>query len=170
MKKSQLSRSTGWRRRVLATGFGLGAALAVAAVAWACTLRVGTLIVCSNPPFASTVVPSTSNTCSRVTGTGGQAGMARVDPSGSHLAVAAVGFMADDYTITFRHPGSTSGCHRASATVIQLAEVGTGKTLFAGPDFATVVQSPASSTGTALVCVQDDPNVVTGNQVTLAVI
>jgi hypothetical protein len=161
-----------------------GVLLVAVSVAFACTLHIGTLTFCSPP--TSTGSYSTSTQCSKITGSGtAQTGLAKVKKDGSStVSVKVSGFYAKNYSINFRIPGSTSNCHRGATATGQVRSLlgfnSLGKpNTAAGPAFAVgigtspypVVQTPATlSTGSAQICVQDEPNVVDGNMLNVSVI
>lgn len=145
-------------------------------VAWACTQRVGTLLVCRPP--ASTYV--SSGQCGKISGTSTQTGGPTVfRAGGTRFSVKATNFYSKKYNVTFRNVGSTSNCHRAatgvtvlsSATPTIAGSAASGKVDFLGPSFQAEFLSPAqTTTGQAKVCVQDMPDVVTGQVINLTVI
>lgn len=185
MTASTPMKNTG-RRRCLLIGMSIPGALLVAgSVAWACTLHIGTLTVCS-PPTAGGSYASSSQ-CSKISGSGtAQTGLARVSKSGSSkISVKVSGFYSKTYSVTFRVPGSTANCHRfgsstntAVRSLLGYTAAGQPKTV-SGPAFVvgdgtgafpTVFAPATSSTGQAQVCIQDEPNVVDGNMLNVSVI
>ena len=183
MKTSTLMHSA--RGRILAAVLAIGGLLVPAALAWACTYHIGTLTVCSPP--TSTGSYSTSTQCSKISGSGtAQTGLAKVRKDGSaSISVKVTGFYNKNYSLTFRVPGSTANCHRfgsSSSTTVRslLGYDGLGKpNTVAGPSFVVgngagpypTVRTPSTtSTGSAQVCVQDEPNVVDGNMLNVSVI
>ncbi len=166
----ELARSSstrGWRRRTTVAGAVTAAGMMLlSAAAWACTQRVGTLLVCAPP--SQTYVAG----CGKVTGTS-QNGTPSFSVSGSKFSVKATNFKSKYYQVTFRPVNSTNDCHRSNAnnpdTVILTALDGTRK--FLGPNFFKKFKSPVqSATGLAKVCAQDVPDVVTGQVMDVAVI
>lgn len=157
----------GWRRRAGVAGATTAAGvMLLGAVAWACTQRVGTMLVCAPP--SQTYVAG----CGKVTGTS-QNGTPSFSMNGTRFSVKAVNFKSKNYRVTFRKVNSTQDCHRANAanpdTVIMTATDGTSK--FMGPNFYKKFDSPVqSATGLAKVCSQDVPDVVTGQVMDVAVI
>lgn len=171
-----------YRRRSL-TGTGLVAlVLAVAAGAWACTLQVGTLKVCSPVPIGDVA----GGKCASKTGNGSQVG-GTASSKGSAMSITASNMNATNYSILFSNPAAVLGgsnCHLASASGVTSVigyNSGQPKTI-AGPNFSvgthvsTVTGGPGvfipsnSGTGTAKLCVQDEPNRVTGNQILMTII
>jgi hypothetical protein len=166
-----LSTTNKWKRRAT-TGVGLGAAALVlfAAAAFACTQRVGTFTVCE-PPSTTYVAAS----CAKITGTtqSGKVGGANGVSSGNTFSARAVNFKSKLYQVTFRDAGSNADCHRplTNATSHTLADIATGATKFAGPNFyKTFVVPTQTTTGAARVCTQDVPDVVTGQLIDLTVL
>ncbi|MGH9178686.1 MAG: hypothetical protein ACRD0N_09060 [Acidimicrobiales bacterium] len=156
----------------MTTGVGLGAGVLVlfAAAAFACTQRVGTFTVCEPP---STVYSSA--TCAKVTGTtqSGKVGGTNGVSSGNTFSGRATNFKSKLYQVTFRDAGSTQDCHRplTNAATHSLADIATGATKFAGPNFyKTFVVPTQTTTGAARVCTQDVPDVVTGQVIDLTVL
>lgn len=160
-----------WKRRaVVGVGAAAAALLSFEAAAWACTQRVGTFTVCEPP---STVYVST--TCAKITGTtqSGKVGGANGVSSGNAFSARAVNFKAKLYSVSFRDAGSTADCHRplTNPSSHLLADTATGATKFAGPSFyKTFVVPTQTATGSARVCVNDVPDVVTGQVIDLTVI
>lgn len=188
MKKVRGKRRPPGRRRWL-TGSGLVAAvLAVAAVAWACTQQVGTLKVCAPIPTADL----SGGDCTQKTGNGSQAGGIQASV-GDAMSVTATNMNATGYSILFSTPTAVAtgvNCHLASGSGVKSLignnPGGTPRTLL-GPNFQAgtrvaqaigqatpsmypSVKVPASNTGTAKICVQDEPSRVTGNQIVMAII
>ena len=163
--------TTRWKRRV-STGVGLGAAVLVlfAAAAFACTQRVGTFTVCEPP---STIYNSTS--CAKITGTtqSGKVGGVNGVSSGNAFSARAANFKSKLYQVTFRDAGSNQDCHRPLTNVSthSLADIATGATKFAGPNWYKTFTVPTqTTTGAARVCTQDVPDVVTGQVIDLTVL
>ncbi|MGH2705670.1 MAG: hypothetical protein ACRDJ4_11415 [Actinomycetota bacterium] len=170
MKTSVLWRSHGWRRRVLLTGFGAGAAMLLfGAIAWACTQRVGTLLVC-RPPAKKFV---SSSQCGKVTGTTQKGSPSVTSGSGSQLFSAkASSFQSTVYTVNFLKPGASgTDCHRTTGGATKLTST-TGKSSFNGPGFYAEFdksQLGALSLGQAKICAQD-PQVIVGQVIVLSVV
>ena len=171
MKDSRRFGLTGWRRRVLVVGgAGVAASLMLGAVAFACTQRVGTLLVCRPP--AKTYV--TSAQCGKITGTT-QTGTPSMPQAGALFSAKASSFKSTIYNVTWRKPNSTASCHSASADTIVLKSTG-GKTTFKGPGFYAEfapADNPAlvsSTLGQAKVCSQDMPDIIVGQIINVAVI
>lgn len=165
MEDPQEKTTTARRRRRLVIGAAAAAAfLAMGSVAWACTQRVGTLLVCRPP--ASTYVSAAQ--CGKVTSSV-QTGSPTVYRSGSTISVTATNFYAKRYAITFRKPGSTDSCHRPGPNTLQLPDA---STLFLGPSFSTTVVTPSTgtATGQAKVCAEDIPDIITGQIINMTVI
>ncbi len=163
MDNAKLTRR--WRRRLLAAGAVGSAGLLLAATAWACTLRTGTLKACD---------PGTDD-CTSITGNGGQSETITVSATGDSLDVTAKDFLPNvSYTITWAKPGAPGNCHRASTD----GQTSTLASNLNGPSFSVTVSTPSSGTGTARMCAQDfnatgdatDNLVVTGNVLTIGVI
>ena len=157
-------------------GFAAGGVLILASVAWACVLKQGSLLVCQ-PPSQTYV---NGGRCSTATGTGGQAGSARFTKAGSLVSVKARNMTTMPHSILFRVPGSNSSCTshdgdlRDDPNVKSLLGVvdstGEPRTV-RGPRFFRRVTTPAVlSTGRAIVCVQDEPEHVTNQEVKVVVI
>ena len=164
--------TTVWRRRaVVGAGAAAAALLTFEAAAWACTQRVGTFTVCEPP---STVYVAT--TCAKITGTtqSGKVGGANGVSSGNTFSARAVNFRSKLYSVSFRDAGfPTQDCHRPLTNPAShlLADTATGATKFAGPAFyKTFVVPTQTATGSARVCVNDVPDVVTGQVIDLTVI
>ncbi|MGH3369584.1 MAG: hypothetical protein ACRDPR_06255 [Nocardioidaceae bacterium] len=158
-----------WKKRA-STGVALGAAGLVlfAAVAFACTQRVGTFTVCEPP---STVYNSAS--CAKITGTtqSGKVGGVNGVSSGNTFSGRASSFKSKLYQVTFRNAGTTADCHRVNANTTILADVATGATKFAGPSwYKTFVVPTQTATGSARICTQDVPDVVTGQIIDVTVL
>lgn len=158
-----------WKKR---TAVGAGAAavalLSFEAAAWACTQRTGIFTVCEPP---STTYTSAS--CAKITGTtqSGKVGGADGVSSGNLFSARAANFKYKAYSVTFRNAGSTADCHRVTANTTILADAESGATKFMGPSFyKTFVVPTQTTTGAARVCVQDVPDVVTGQVIDLTVI
>lgn len=155
---------------MLGSAVTFAATMSFAAVAWACTQRVGTLTVCE--PASSTYVPAT---CAKITGTTqtGTIGGANGVSSGNTFSARATNFKYKLYQVTFRDAGSTADCHRplTNPSTHALADVATGATSFAGPNFfKTFVVPTQTATGAARICAQDVPDVVTGQVLDLTVL
>lgn len=182
-----VGRSTVLNRRRTAIGAGLFAGgLMAASAAWACTLLVGTFTVCS-PPSASFV---SGTVCSQRTSVSGQVGLAGVSKNGSAISVTGTAFSTPGdpgigtlYSITFQRPGSGGSCHAHNPDGGVTSLLGTntsgGPNTVAGPNFSVGlgtgpypnVSTPSGlSTGTATVCVQDEPDRVDGNFVRVTVV
>ena len=130
--------------------------------------RLGTFTVCE-PPSTTFV----STTCARITGTTqtGRVGGANGVSSGNLFSVQATNFKAKLYQVTFRDAGSSADCHRASANTHVLADVATGATTFRGPSFyKTFVVPTQTTTGRGRICVQDMPDVVSGQAIDVVVL
>lgn len=164
------------RHRPVVVGAAAVAAgvLILGSAAWACTQRVGTLLVCRPP--ASTYVSAAQ--CGKITSTA-QTGSPSTYRSGSQISVKATSFYNKPYQVTFRNPGSGASCFIPSATVSVLTSVSptlagsaaAGLTSFQGPTFQAEFRTPAlSSTGQARVCSQDVPDRVTGQIINFTVI
>jgi hypothetical protein len=164
------------RKRTIVVGTAAAAAavLILGSAAWACTQRVGTLLVCRPP--ASTYVNSAQ--CGKITSTA-QTGSPSTYRAGSQISVKATSFYTKPYQVTFRVPGSGASCFIPSATVSVLTSVSPtlagsargGQTSFMGPSFQAEFRTPAvSSTGQARVCSQDVPDRVTGQIINFTVI
>jgi hypothetical protein len=183
-KEEEMKRKMGRRRRLL-TGAGLTAGvLAVAAVAWACTVQIGTLTVCAPIPVP-TYVEGRCAKKANTNGTGSQVGSISVSKTGSAMSVMGERFVAGDrYSIEFASPRAVLNglnCHadNPSGGVTSLLGYAPGSTqpnTVLGPAWAVGATSPnvttglTPHTGTAKVCVQDYPNRVNGTQVVLAVV
>jgi hypothetical protein len=160
-----------WKKRtVVGAGAAAVALLSFEAAAWACTQRVGTFTVCE-PPSTTYV----STTCAKITGTtqSGRVGGANGVSSGNTFSARAVNFKAKLYSVSFRDAGSTADCHRplTNPTSHLLKDVATQKDKFAGPSFyKTFVVPTQTATGSARVCVNDVPDVVTGQVIDLTVL
>ena len=168
-------RPTRHRTVVVGTAAAAAAVLLLGSAAWACTQRVGTLLVCRPP--ASTYVSSAQ--CGKITSTA-QTGAPSVYKSGSKISVKATSFYNKPYQVTFRRPGSGASCFiptadqvfvLTSVTPSLAGSAAGGLTSFQGPTFQAEFQTPAvASTGQARVCSQDVPDRVTGQIVNFAVI
>ncbi|MGH2772220.1 MAG: hypothetical protein ACRDIU_03665 [Actinomycetota bacterium] len=171
-----------WRRRSLSTSGVVAGILAVAAVGWACTLQVGTFKVCGPIPIADLV----GGACTSKTGSGSQAGSISVS-AGDPISITATGMNSSAYSVLYTDPANTatSNCHLASATGVTSLlgyNAGGSPNTLTGPDFSagthlgTLLGGPSvnvpsgSSSGTAKVCTQDEPNRVTGNQVSFTIL
>lgn len=181
-----VGRSTKLNRRRTVVGAGLFAGgLMAASAAWACTLLIGTFTVCS-APSASFV---NGTVCSQRTAVAGQVGLASVAKTGSAISVVGTAFSTPGdpgigtlYSITFQRPGGTGSCHAHNpdnGVTSLLGTTGTAPNTVAGPNFAVGlgagpypnVSTPSvTSTGTATVCVQDEPDRVDGNFVRVTVV
>jgi hypothetical protein len=163
-------RSGGWRRRALVAAAGAaGGFLLFGSIAWACTQRVGTMLVCAPP--SQTYVSSTQ--CGKVSGTT-QTGKPKVlKAGGTKFSVKASNFYSKKYNVTFRNAGSTQSCHRDTSTTdaVTVLKSTSGATSFMGPNFyAEFNKYPVQSTiGEAKVCAQDMPDVVTGQVINVTV-
>lgn len=162
------------RRLAIGTAGVAAGLLLFGSVAWACTQRVGTLLVCRPP--ASTYVSSAQ--CGKITSTV-QTGSPTAYKAGSQFSVKGTNFYAKNYRVTFRNPGSTSSCHVPGGAVSVLTSVTpkiadslpAGTTQLTGPSFQAEYKSPAlATTGQAKVCVQDVPDRVTGQIINMSVI
>lgn len=169
--------TTRWRRNSVVglAGVAVGVMLLTSA-AWACTQRVGTLLVCRPP--ASSYVNGTQ--CGKVSGTT-QTGSPSLFKAGSRISVKATNFYAKNYGVTFRSPQFPStSCHRTatgvtvmtSATPTLAGSAAAGSTAFMGPSFQAEFITPNTGTftGQAKVCAQDMPDVVTGQIINVTVI
>ena len=175
MNVSRIGRAPAVRRRVVLGTAGAAVCFFVlGSVAWACTQRVGTMLVCRPP--ASTYVSGTR--CGRVTSTT-QTGSPTVYKAGSNFSVKATNFYAKRYQVTFRNAGSTASCHNVSSATQILTSVTptlsgsapAGQNSFVGPSFQAEFKSPAqTATGQAKVCTEDVPDVITGQVINLTVI
>ena len=162
-----------WKKRtVVGAGAAAVALLSFEAAAWACTQRVGTFTVCEPP---SDIYVSAN--CAKITGTtqSGKVGGANGVSSGNLFSARAVNFKTKLYSVTFRNAGSGADCHRVNSTTAVLPEIlpdgRTGATKFMGPSFFKNFRVPAqTTTGAARVCVQDVPDVVTGQVIDLTVL
>lgn len=180
-------------RRRFATGTVLTAGLlAVAAVAWACTVQIGTLTVCSPVPLTTFV----QGACARkvnTNGTGSQAGSIMVSKSGSKMSVLGSNFISGHaYSVLYNSPRAVAlgaNCHQHGTAGVtdlldfnKVGDPGTPWTVN-GPSWnlgvlpkshglntPNVTQQPAPHTGTGKLCVQDEPDRVNGNQIVFAVI
>ena len=168
MTRSRLFRGSG-RRRVLATGFAGGVAIVMlAATAYACTQRVGTLLVCRPP--ASTY----SSGCGQITGTT-QTGSPTMPQAGARFSAKATNFQRTAYNVTWRKPGAGDSCHSASANTVVLKST-KNKTSFLGPTFYAEFDPSANpvlvstATGQAKVCTQDMPDIIVGQIINVTVI
>lgn len=182
-----VGRSTKLNRRRTVVGAGLFAGgLMAASAAWACTLLIGTFTVCS-APSASFV---NGTVCSQRTAVAGQVGLASVSSGGSAISVVGTAFSTPGdpglgtlYSITFQRPGGSGSCHAHNPDGGVTSLLGTngsgGPNTVAGPNFAVglgagsypSVSTPSGlSTGTATVCVQDEPERVDGNFVRVTVV
>lgn len=173
-ERSSMDRPTRTRRRagrrLLVAGTGVAAAaLLVTAAAWACTLRDGSTLKVFNLtkyPSATcgTAGSPTGSACSKAIGNGAQTGLATVDTAGDDvLSIAGNGFTDAtgdiNYSITWRHPGSTGNCHRTNpdGSIVQMgasATVTSSGTLdVTRSAIQTSTRTP--STGLVRICVQD---------------
>ena len=162
------------RTAVVGTAAAAAAVLILGSAAWACTQRVGTLLVCRPP--ASTYVSAAQ--CGKITSTA-QTGSPTAYKNGSQISVKATSFYNKPYQVTFRNPGSTASCFIPGTTVSVLTSVSptlagsapAGQTSFQGPTFQAEFRTPAvTSTGQARVCSQDVPDRVTGQIINFTVI
>ena len=162
-----------WGRRATVGGAVAVAGLVMfAAVAFACTQRIGTFTICK--PASKTYAAST---CTKITGTT-QAGNLGItldngddSSTASVFSAKAINFKTKPYQVTFRLPNSTADCHRVNAgTVILTATDGTNQ--FMGPKFFKRFVTPAlgGAEGPARICTQDVPDVVTGQVLNVTVI
>lgn len=171
MRNSLLLGGSGWRRRLVTIGaFGAAASVLFGAVAFACTQRVGTLLVCRPP--AKTFVNSTQ--CGKITGTT-QTGTPSMPQAGALFSAKAADFKSTIYNVTWRKPNATDSCHSAGPNTVVLTSTG-GKSTFKGPSFYAEF-SPAnnpvlvsSTLGQAKVCSQDMPDIIVGQIINVAVI
>jgi len=164
-----------WRRTVVGGATAAAAVVLFASVAWACTQRVGTLVVCDGATLSYVYGPG----CAKITGTS-QAGAVgdgvNYPKLGDEIAVKAKNFKSKPYSVTFRQAGSTSDCHRptvGSGTTLLTATAGTGGgTKFMGPIFKKhfVIPAVGNTTGAAKICAQDVPDVVTGQVIDFTLI
>lgn len=161
------------RRAAVVTALG-AAVFAIGSVAWACTLQIGTLTVC-NPPSAVYV----NGQCAQKTGSGGQVGLVKINTASTKISVMGQNFNNAPYSVLLRQPGSTASCHNHLGTgvhsLLGYNPNGTPKTVPGWTGnlklFVVTPDTPTlGATGGALLCVQDEPGRVTGNQVTVAVI
>jgi hypothetical protein len=160
----KITTSVGTKRRLLYGAVGVVASVMIlGSTAWACTQRVGTLVVCRPP--ASTYIASQ---CGKVTSMT-QTGAPTVYATGSSISVRATNFYTKRYAITFRMPGSSASCHFVGPTTVRLPDAAT---TFLGPTFNAVVTTPPTGTtlGQAKVCAEDVPDVITGQVINLTVI
>ena len=165
------------RHRTIVVGTAAAAAsvLILGSAAWACTQRVGTLLVCRPP--ASTYLSAAQ--CGKITSTA-QTGSPSLYKGGSKISVKASSFYNKPYGVTFRRPGSGASCFiptdghvfvLTSATPSLAGSAPAGQTSFMGPSFQAEFQTPAvTSTGQARVCSQDIPDRVTGQIINFTVI
>ena len=165
------------RRRTLVVGTAAAAAavLILGSAAWACTQRVGTLLVCRPP--ASTYTSAAQ--CGKIT-SNAQTGAPSVHRSGSQISVKATSFYQKPYQVTFRVPGSNASCFIPTGTAVTVLTSVTptlagsapaNQTSFMGPSFQAEFRTPAvASTGQARVCSEDVPDRVTGQIVLFTVI
>lgn len=159
-KEANIRWDRGRKRRLLSCVGATAALLILASVAYACILPSGSLLVCQ--PASRTYV--NGKQCSRISGSGSQAGMARVGNEGSGISVKASNFSRRPHTIHFRIPGSRAPCQRHDGrNAISLLGVdaqGQPNTV-PGPSFYRQVRTPAvASVGRAQVCVQDEDNII----------
>ena len=165
--ETDMPTTRGWRRRASVAGAATAAGvMLLGAVAWACTQRVGSMLVCAPP--SQTFVAG----CGKVTGTS-QNGTPSFSMNGTKFSVKATNFKSKNYRVTFRLPNSGNDCHRPNTNnpdTIQLtATDGTAK--FMGPNFYRKFNSPVTaSPGLAKVCTQDVPDVITGQVMDVAVV
>jgi hypothetical protein len=165
MNGSQSVKAGGWRRRgVIGTTVAVATVLILGSAAWACTQRVGTMVVC-RPPARNYV---SSAQCGKVTSTT-QTGAPTVYKAGSTISVTATNFYAKRYAITFRKPGSTASCHAPGPNTVVLPNA---STTFMGPSFSATVTTPSTGTvtGQAKICTEDVPDVITGQIINMTVI
>ena len=163
------------RTIVVGTAAAAAAVLLLGSAAWACTQRVGTLLVCRPP--ASTYVSSAQ--CGKITSTA-QTGTPSTYKSGSQISVKASSFYNKPYGVTFRRPGSGASCFiptegqvfvLTSVTPALAGSAPAGQTSFMGPSFQAEFRTPAvTATGPARVCSQDIPDRVTGQIINFTVI
>ncbi|MGH2773706.1 MAG: hypothetical protein ACRDIU_11305 [Actinomycetota bacterium] len=182
MKASSKVKVAHRRRRLAATATaGVALFLVLVSVAWACTLQVGTLTVCRPPSDTY----QGGGRCGQKTGSGGQIGLPKIQKDGSDISVVGTEFSGFPtvYSIHIRRPGSSANCHRINSdagvtSLLGSDALGLPNTV-PGPNFnvgngsgtyPTVTTPAFSSTGSALVCVQDFPEVVDGNQINLTVV
>ena len=176
MEHSKTPTKTGRGRKVAVGTAGFAAALLLlGSVAWACTQRVGTLLVCRPP--SSTYVSSAQ--CGKIT-SNAQTGAPSLYKSGSQVSVKAANFYNKPYQVTFRRPGSFASCFipngndvtvMTSVSPALAGSAAAGGTSFQGPNFQAEFRTPAvASTGQARVCSQDVPDRVTGQIVNFTVI
>ena len=165
-----------WKKRtVVGAGAAAVALLSFEAAAWACTQRIGTFTVCEPP--STTYVTAT---CAKVTGTtqSGKVGGAGGIKSGEAFSARASSFKTKLYSVTFRRPNATNfgDCHRVggvgtSGEFTQVLPDSTGATKFMGPSFyKTFVVPTLTTTGAAKICVQDVPDVVSGQVIDVTVV
>lgn len=192
-KEEEMRREIRGRRRY-ATGAVLTAGiLAMAAVAWACTVQIGILTVCSPKPLLS----YQSGECAKkdnVNGTGSQVGsISMKKEGGSPMSIIGDRFVGgDNYSIMFASPkavASGANCHDytrpgvvsllgyAPMTGQQVENNEPAPVTVKGPSWTVGSVSPnvtllggAPYTGSARVCVQDFPNRVNGTQITVAIV
>ncbi len=163
------------RTIVVGTAAAAAAVLLLGSAAWACTQRVGTLLVCRPP--ASTYVSAAQ--CGKITSTA-QTGSPSTYKNGSQISVKASSFYNKPYGVTFRRPCSGASCFiptpdqvflLTSATPTLAGSAPAGLTSFQGPTFQAEFRTPAvTSTGQARVCSQDIPDRVTGQIINFTVI
>ncbi|MGH2773251.1 MAG: hypothetical protein ACRDIU_08975, partial [Actinomycetota bacterium] len=127
-----------------------------------------------------------SSTCAVKTGSGSQAGSVSAN-AGDAISITATGMNTSAYSILYTDPAftATSNCHLASAggvTSMLGYNTGGSPNTVMGPDFSVgtyssmmlggpAVYIPAgSSSGTAKICTQDEPNRVTGNQLSITIL
>jgi hypothetical protein len=168
-------RPTRHRTVVVGTAAAAAAVLILGSAAWACTQRVGTLLVCRPP--ASTYVSAAQ--CGKITSTA-QTGSPSTYKNGSQISVKATSFYNKPYGVTFRRPGSGASCFiptegqvflLTSASPTLAGSAPAGLTSFQGPSFQAEFRTPAvTSTGQARVCSQDVPDRVTGQIINFTVI
>ena len=147
-------RARSWRRAGLTGVGGVGALVAAASVAWACTTHIGVLKVC-NPPGSTSCVKQNYRD-----GTGLSGGVS-VSQDGTKIQIIGNSFKSKYYSIKFQAPGVSGDCH------------GIGTTLGAvvlGPNWTVKRLTPAGITpGSAVLCVQNLAT-STGSEIPLTVI
>lgn len=167
-------RARHWGRRTAVGGTVAVAGLVMfAAVAFACTQRIGTFNICK--PASKTY---SASTCTKITGTtqSGNLGIQLDDPSvnggtATEFSAKAINFKTKPYQVTFRKPGSSADCHRTTSADTQILTATDGTTQFMGPKFFKKFVMPSVGTGgQARICTQDIPDVVTGQVLNVTVI
>lgn len=160
-----------WRRRTAVACLAGGAAMVMlASAAFACTQRVGTLLVC-RPPASSYVSPGQ---CGTITGTT-QTGAPTMPFTGARFSAKATNFQKTVYNVTWRKPGSAASCHTASTDTTVLSDT-KGNRSFMGPKFYAEFDPSnnpvlaAGGTGQAKVCSQDMPDIIVGQIINITVI